>query len=52
MDSTIKLWNVEEGLLIKTIEGHSDYVLAVCFSGDDHLGTMFSIGKYIFHKKV
>jgi WD40 repeat protein len=29
MDATIKLWNVASGALIRTFEGHSDWVIAV-----------------------
>jgi WD40 repeat protein len=33
-DSTIKLWNVEGGTLIRTLEGHTDDVEIVAFSPD------------------
>ena len=33
-DSTIKLWNIEYGEEIKTLEGHSDFVTSVAISKD------------------
>jgi len=29
-DKTVKIWNVEDGSCIKTLEGHSDWVRCVC----------------------
>ena len=33
-DKTVRLWNVETGELLHTLEDHTDYVLAVAFSPD------------------
>ena len=33
-DQTIKIWEVLSGKLLKTLEGHSNNVLCVCFSND------------------
>jgi WD40 repeat protein len=33
-DGTIKLWNPYDGVLLKTLKGHTDYVQDVCFSPD------------------
>ena len=33
-DNTVRLWNVETGELLHTLEDHTDYVLAVAFSPD------------------
>ena len=31
-DRTVRLWDVETGACVKTLEGHGDGVLSVCFS--------------------
>jgi WD40 repeat protein len=31
-DSTIKIWDTENGNNIKTLKGHTSYVSSVCFS--------------------
>jgi WD40 repeat protein len=36
-DRTVKLWNVDDGRLLKTLEGHSDWVNGVSFSPDGQL---------------
>ena len=33
-DRTIKIWNLENGLQIKELKGHSDYINSVAFSPD------------------
>ena len=33
-DNTIKLWNVNTGNLLQTLEGHSDWVISVAYSPD------------------
>jgi WD40 repeat protein len=33
-DDTIKLWDVANGRLVRTLEGHTDVVLSVAFSPD------------------
>ena len=34
-DNSIKIWNAENGELIKTLNGHTDWVFSVCFSSDN-----------------
>jgi len=36
-DKTLKLWDIETGLLLKTFEGHTDEVLSVALSPDGRL---------------
>ena len=36
-DKTVKLWNTEDGSLIRTLEGHDGYVWSVAFSPDGKL---------------
>ena len=31
-NETVRLWNVETGACVRTLEGHSGMVLSVCFS--------------------
>jgi WD40 repeat protein len=33
-DDTLKVWDLESGRAIKTLQGHSDYVYGVAFTGD------------------
>ena len=33
-DSTVRLWDVETGACVRTLEGHRVPVLSVCFSPD------------------
>ena len=33
-DRTVRLWDVEKGACVKTLEEHGDYVKSVCFSPD------------------
>ena len=33
-DRTARLWDVETGACVKTLEGHGDGVTSVCFSPD------------------
>ena len=33
-DRTVRLWDVETGSCVKTLEGHGGYVNSVCFSPD------------------
>ena len=34
MDKTVRLWDVETGACVKTLEGHGGWVTSVCFSPD------------------
>ena len=34
VDRTVRLWDVETGSCVKTLEGHSGMVWSVCFSPD------------------
>jgi WD40 repeat protein len=36
-DKSIKIWDVETGTNIKTLNGHSNYVYCVCFSSNGKL---------------
>ncbi len=40
-DKTAKIWNISDGSLLKTFEGHTGYVRSVAFSPD---GTMLATG--------
>jgi WD40 repeat protein len=42
-DKTIKLWNTNDGALIRTFTGHSDFVMSVSFSPD---GSRIASGDY------
>jgi len=33
-DTTVRLWQVSDGTLLRTLEGHTDTVLSVAFSPD------------------
>jgi len=33
-DNTVKLWNVQTGNCVRTLEGHSHWVMSVAWSGD------------------
>ena len=33
-DSTLRLWDVETGACVRTLEGHGRHVTSVCFSPD------------------
>ena len=35
--STVRLWDVETGACVKTLERHGDYVISVCFSRDGRM---------------
>lgn len=37
LDKTIKLWNVESGECLLTIEGHDTYVRSVCYKYDSDI---------------
>ena len=34
LDKTVKLWNVQSGDCVRTLEGHSSGVISVAWSGD------------------
>jgi WD40 repeat protein len=36
-DKTLKIWHVRTGALLMTLAGHSDRILAVCFTADGHI---------------
>ena len=36
-DSTVRLWDVETGACVRTLEGHGSPVLSVCFSPDGRM---------------
>jgi WD40 repeat protein len=36
MDHTLKLWDAQSGICLRTLEGHADWVLACAFSPDGH----------------
>ncbi len=42
-DHTVRLWNALDGLLIKTLSGHQEWVLSIAFSPDDSI--LASAGK-------
>ena len=37
LDETVRLWDVETGACVKTLEGHGDDVNNVCFSPDGRM---------------
>ena len=36
-DMTVRLWDVETGACVRTLEGHGDVVYSVCFSPDGRM---------------
>ena len=36
-DNTVRLWDVQTGACVKTLEGHDGLVLSVCFSPDGRM---------------
>ena len=42
-DETVKLWSLEDGSLIRTLDGHTDWVISVTFSPD---GKLLGTGSY------
>jgi len=42
-DNTVKLWRVSDGILLRTLEGHTDVVTSVAFSRD---GTLLATGSW------
>ena len=36
-DSAVRLWDVETGACVKTLEGRGDWVYSVCFSPDGRM---------------
>ena len=42
-DKTVRLWDVETGACVRTLKGHGNWVLSVCFSPD---GKQLASGSY------
>ena len=51
MDKTIKIWNIETGQCMNTLEGHTNYVNSVLklFSVWNILDCSYILKKYIFN---
>jgi WD40 repeat protein len=44
-DKTIKIWNLKTAKLLKTLSGHSDWVLSLAFGPDSNGKTLISGGR-------
>jgi predicted NACHT family NTPase len=46
MDNTIRLWDAASGALLRTLEGHTSWVLSVAFSPDGRALASGSLGQH------